>query len=248
MKFVKGFSLFFLYPALMFGIGFLGGITFMDYFYPGRAEKSMENVGTPLPLDYSLAQEDELPDAQAAEAPNTADRENAGDDVYKDDRDQGASGEARAVAASSETINVDTEYVLEETDMRTHTVVETTWRLPDKYVGMNREQFLDAMEMYEASPPLSEMERGFVSLEVLSFSRERVVVQMNYQYIQPSESFYLMVEDNFIVVYLDDRQTIYMNTDIQLTDLPDDVQQDIIQTMFMPDEESLYDFLETYSS
>ena len=53
------------------------------------------------------------------------------------------------------------------------------WKLPDKYVGMNREQFLEAMELYEAFPPLSEMERGFVSLEVLSFSRKRVVVQMN---------------------------------------------------------------------
>lgn len=247
MKFVKGFSLFFLYPALMFGIGFLGGITFMDYFYPGKAERSMENVGTPLPMDYSLAQEEALPGEQTAGGLDAAGQDitgyGAGDDIPQDQPQ-----EVKAVASSSETLNVDTEYVLEETDMRTHTVVETTWRLPDKYVGMNREQFLEAMEMYEASPPLSEMERGFVSLEVLSFSRKRVVVRMNYQYVQPSESFYLMVEDNFLVVYLDDRQTVYMNTDIQLTDLPDDVQQDIIQTLFMPDEESLYDFLETYSS
>ena len=69
--------------------------------------------------------------------------------------------------------------MLEETDILHHTVVETTQRLPDKYVGMNREEFLQAMDLYEAFPPLSEMERGFVNLEVLSFSRERVVVQMN---------------------------------------------------------------------
>lgn len=247
MKFVKGFSLFFLYPALMFGIGFLGGITFMDYFYPGKAERSIENVGTPLPMEYSLALEEALPGEQTAGGLNATGQDAAGygeDDDMPQDQPQ----EAKAVASSAETLNVDTEYVLEETDMRTHTVVETTWRLPDKYVGMNREQFLEAMEMYEASPPLSEMERGFVSLEVLSFSRKRVVIRMNYQYVQPSESFYLMVEDNFLVVYLDDRQTVYMNTDIKLTDLPDDVQQDIIQTLFMPDEESLYDFLETYSS
>ena len=40
---------------------------------------------------------------------------------------------------------MDTKYVLEETDVLHHTVVETTWRLPDKYVGMNREQFLQAI-------------------------------------------------------------------------------------------------------
>ena len=40
---------------------------------------------------------------------------------------------------SAETLCVDTKYVLEETDVLHHTVVETTWRLPDKYVGMNRD-------------------------------------------------------------------------------------------------------------
>ena len=71
---------------------------------------------------------------------------------------------------------------------------------------------------------------------------------MNYEYTLPSSSFYLMVENNYVVVYLDDRQTVYMDTDILLTDLPSDVQQDIINVMFIPNEESLYNFLETYSS
>ena len=30
-----------------------------------------------------------------------------------------------------------------------------------QYVGMNREQFVEAMKLYEASPPLAEMSRGF---------------------------------------------------------------------------------------
>ena len=128
------------------------------------------------------------------------------------------------------------------------TLVETTWRLPDRYVGMNREQFLTAMKVYESSPPLSELERGFVGLEVLSFSRERVVVQMNYRYIQPSESFYLAVYDNQVVVYLEDKETMYIATEIGLSTLPEEVQQEIIQMMWVENEEELYSFLETYSS
>ena len=143
---------------------------------------------------------------------------------------------------------MDTDYVLEETDILQHTVVETTWRLPDKYVGMNREQFLQAMEVYAAFPPLSELERGFVGLEVLSFSRERVVVQMNYKYIQPSSSFYLAAYDNKIIVYLEDRKTVYIETGIPLDSLPVKLQQSIIDMMWIENEEKLYDFLENYSS
>ena len=151
-------------------------------------------------------------------------------------------------ASASETLSVETEYVLEERDIDGETTVETTWKLPDKYVGMNREQFLEAMELYEAFPPLSEMERGFVSLEVLSFSRERVVVQMNYRYIQPSAGFYLAVYNNEVLVYLEDRETVYIETEIMLEQLPEMLQQEIIEMKWLENEEELYDFLETYSS
>lgn len=104
------------------------------------------------------------------------------------------------------------------------------------------------MDLYEAFPPLSEMERGFVNLEVLSFSRERVVVQMNYKYVQPSESFYLAVYDNEVIVYLEDRKTVYIETEIELDSLPEQIQHNIIQMMWIENEEKLYDFLENYSS
>ena len=156
--------------------------------------------------------------------------------------------EAQYVSSASETLYVGTKYVLEETDVFRHTVVETTWSLPGKYVGMNREQFLTAMETYAAAPPLKELERGFVGLEVLSFARERVVVRMNYRYVQPSSSFYLAAYDNKVRVYLEDRSTIYIDTEIALNSLPLELQQEIIQMMLIEDEEALYNFLETYSS
>ena len=151
-------------------------------------------------------------------------------------------------AASGETLCADTEYVLEEADIVRGTTVETSWKIPHKYIGMNRENFLETMELYAAHPPLSEIERGFVGLEVLSFSREKVMVRMDYRYVQPSASFYLAVSDNEVVVYLEDRSTVYINTGISLEELPEQIQLQIMDMLFVPDEETLYDFLETYSS
>ena len=259
MKGLKYVSLFLIYPVVLIMLGFVGGVTCVKIFYPGTFQTVEEKTGgqaVPGPnlvntdLDARRATDDwqvitgtpEKNDGvyqagylaeQEAESPSLSVQ---------------ASNEEQEVSALTQKLNAGTSYVLEETDLRNDTVVETTWKLPAKYIGMNREQFLEAMDLYEASPPLAELERGFVSLEVISFSPQKVVVQMNYDYIQPGSSFYLKVEDNFVVVYLEDKSTVYMDTDILLKDLPEELQQEIIQVMYVPDEESLYDFLENYSS
>ena len=237
MKFVKGISLFFIYPMVMFGIGFYVGVESMHFFYPGTNPYN-ETKELPEQIVDKLKQE-------KAPIENNAEKQSIDADAMSIDAEKQMLME---VTVSAETLSVDTEYVLEETDIINHSVVETVSKLPGKYVGLNREQFLKCMEEYEMFPPLSELERGFVSLEVLSFSRERVVVQMNYQYVQPGNSFYLAVLDNEVVVYLEDKETIYINTGIALEELPESVQLDIIQMLWIEDEEALYNFLENYSS
>lgn len=238
MKFVKGISLYFIYPMVMLCIGFYGGVVSSHFFYPGEQTPGTRGYDIPS-QDPVMGEPMDVPenlDHGVAESIPEAEVLYPGEELLLE------------AAAASETLSADTEYVLEETNILNQSVVQTTWRLPAQYMGMNRKQFLEAMELYEAHPPLSEMERGFVGLEVLSFSRERVVVQMNYRYVQPSASFYLAVYDNEVVVYLEDKRTIYINTEIPLSSLPENVQQEIIQMMWMPDEESLYNFLESYSS
>lgn len=241
VKFVKGISLFFIFSLFFLCLGFYTGVRFSGFFYPG--ERPSEEVPAQRNNDV-FGEEPEKKDASGKGAVIVGESTEGAFASDQDPEEQAS----LAAAAVSETLCVETEYVLEERDMEGNTTVETTWRLPDKYVGMNREQFLQAMEVYEAAPPLSEMERGFVSLEVLSFSRERVVVQKNYRYVLPSSSFYLAAYDNRVVVYLDDRETVYIETDILLSQLPEELRQEIVKMLWIEDEEALYDFLEAYSS
>ena len=147
-----------------------------------------------------------------------------------------------------EKISANTRYVLEERDLLKSETMTTEWTVPPKYVGMNRESFLEAMKRYENSPPLVELERGFVGLQVLSFSSERVIVQMNYRYVQPGSSFYIACLDNEVIVLLEDGKTVYLYTGIALEKLSDKLQSEIIQMKYIEDEKTLYDFLETSSS
>ncbi|MGN0430734.1 MAG: hypothetical protein ACI4EQ_00080 [Lachnospiraceae bacterium] len=214
MKFVKGISLFLLYPAIILVAGMYIGIMLDRYFYPGRGVRE-EPTGTIESTDI---------------AESTV--ENA----------------VAAVSSKEEVIGADTDYIIEEHDTRRDTLIENHVSVPVKYLGMNREEFVAAMELYAMAPPLSEQERGFVGLEVRSFSAGRVVVRMHYAYVEPSRSFFIRVEDNHIVVYCDDEETVYMYTNISADALPGYIQTQVSIGMFMEDEESLYHFLETYSS
>lgn len=236
MKLVKGISLFFIYPLFMLTLGFYAGVEAERYFHPAGQEGDMRQVQE----EYGKGRDEALgPETEPSDAP--ADYGPAG----------GLTGDGEvleAAAGGHETLCVDTEYVLKETNILDHTEMETKRRLPDRYVGLNREQFLDVMNLYEEFPPLAEQERGFVGLEVLSFSRERVVVRMDYRYIQPTADFYLAVYDNRVLVYLEDRETVFIETDIRLESLPAELQQSIIGMMRVEGQEELYNFLETYSS
>ncbi len=252
MKVWKSFSMMFLYPVMLLGSGFLMGAWFVDYYYPGmtsgyenallQERDGSDGAGALQEAGDNKVQQGTDKDSAASVEASQAAKNSGAEDMT------GAQGDSAQTSVIRDRLNADTAYVLEETDLRSDSVVETTWKLPAKYIGMNRAQFLEAMMSYEASPPLEELQRGFVSLEVLSFSPQKVVVQMNYDYPEPLGSFYLTVENNYVVVYQEDRSTVYMDTDILLKELPEDVQQEIIQVMYVPDEESLYNFLENYSS
>lgn len=154
----------------------------------------------------------------------------------------------RVAVEEKQVLSSDTQYVLIETDLLKESSTETVGHVPDHYIGMDREQFMDAMENYELCPPLAEQNRGFVGLEIKSFSTEKVVIRKNYFLMENPEHFYLTVQDNYVVVMREDLMTVYMNTTILVTTLPERIQAEIMLNKYIDNEKELFDFLETYSS
>ncbi len=152
------------------------------------------------------------------------------------------------VTAKEDIITADTAYLILEKDMNTGEIQTKRSDMPAKYIGLNREQVLEQLNDYQANPPLTELERGFVGLDLISFSPIQLEVQMNYRYIEPVGIFYIMAYDNKVVVMLEDKKTVFLSTEITMKELPSEVQQDVMRGLFIPNEECLYDFLETYTS
>ncbi len=145
-------------------------------------------------------------------------------------------------------ITADTLYLIEEIDLANGTVAEKEEPVPVKYIGLDRIGLIEELKSYDQNPALSDLKLGFQTIELSSFSKDRVVICKYYRLEEEDNGFYLMVADHFVVVYESDKETIHMNTDILLTSLNESLQKEIIRGKYIEDERALYNFLESYSS
>lgn len=152
------------------------------------------------------------------------------------------------VSSQKAATTADTVYVIESYDNGTGETTQREEKIPDQYIGKTREELEDIISAYSDAPSLSDLEKGFASMELKSFSPNRLVVTKNYYSNLKNENFYLLVENEYINVYYSDLKTVYLYTDILLSDLPEDIQQDILNKKYIESEEELYNFLESYSS
>ena len=153
-------------------------------------------------------------------------------------------------AVKEAVVSEDTDYVLEEYDLVDKQAEMIAMSLPKEYIGLTRAELEEHVSRYESDPSESDVANGFLSMSLISFSPERVVVRKAYNLPRREDEtgFYLVVENNRIVGYKADMKTRFMDTGLFLSDLPEETKQEIIQMKYMADEEELYHFLESHSS
>ena len=158
MKLAKRISIFFIIPVGMYSLGFYSHMKLEEEFYPGK---------------YRRMQAEET----------VTEEETDGNVIVQSQENVNIQPQVIAASAEdSQVISADTQYIIQEVDLRRDTSVETQWKVPDKYIGMDRKSFLREMELYQQSPSLKDQQLGFVSVEVISFSKSRVVVRKNYMF------------------------------------------------------------------
>ena len=237
MKFIKRISLFLFTAGVMFGAGSYATLKAEQYFYPNRYERKEDEI------KYN-------DDAKKSDEIGVANSNVVGKTDNSEELSQ-VFDTKRVIEAAMEEIPVitaDTVYLVGKINLSDGTIDEKEEEVPVKYIGLDRLSLLNELEEYNKNPPLSELRDGFTNIELTAFSRDRVVICKYYQTQPEEEGFYLMVADHFVIVYKEDKQTIYMNTDIMLENLSSDLQEEIIAGKYIENEQELYNFLESYSS
>ncbi|MBO6016145.1 MAG: hypothetical protein J6P60_06145 [Lachnospiraceae bacterium] len=156
--------------------------------------------------------------------------------------------EEQQTSGKADTLTCDTRYIVRKLDRSLGTEEVVADKIPEKFIGKNREQVEELIEDYNMAPALKDLENGFASMELDSFSVEKIQVTKRYYSDLSKEHFYLIAENNFITVYYSDLKSVYLYTDISLDALPADLQHHILDKKYVESEQELYDFLESYTS
>lgn len=141
----------------------------------------------------------------------------------------------------------DTMCIYENIDQKDGTISMVEEKLPTQYIGLNREELEKALAE-DSSKLVLEDKNGFKSQHLELFSAEKIKILRIYDTTDLNTGYYIMEVDGEIRIYKGDKETLYFRTELILQDLPESVQQEIIEGKYMDSEIKVYHFLESYSS
>ena len=106
---------------------------------------------------------------------------------------------------------------------------------------------LEAREHGIFAPELSPAE-GAEAEEELPERRETLTDPEAVKAASGEYVYYLAEESGYVIIYQSDRQSVYEYTTIPVSDLPQEIQEELRAGKGVPGERELYEFLENYSS
>ena len=141
----------------------------------------------------------------------------------------------------------DTEWSVQKYDKFSKTMTTEEMKIPAQYIGVTREQLQQMLKEYQKAPVLSDEKQGFQGISLVSFSKEKVTILKTYDMSGP-QGYYLFSKGDEVAVYLADKKTLFFETGIEMAELPIQIQAQISTGKYFEEEESLYSFLESYTS
>ena len=117
-----------------------------------------------------------------------------------------------------------------------------------RYVGLTMEELTKLLFQESENPNLSEIEKGFIRAELLSFSAKEIVIKRTYSKDEIPNKYFMILENNFVTIYYSDRKTVFENTGIDANFLPIEEKKELLNGIEIKDEHELFSILESYTS
>ncbi|BCN30585.1 BofC C-terminal domain-containing protein [Anaeromicropila herbilytica] len=141
-----------------------------------------------------------------------------------------------------------TEYELQEYDIKKGSLITNNLNTPDYLIGLTREEVINYLAKYMSDVPLADYEKGLTAFELISFSKDKVVLRKSFNSDLVQYKYYLAVQDGLITVYYSDKKTVYEYTEIEVNKLSEEDQIELNHGKYIKNADELYGVLESYSS
>ncbi len=169
-----------------------------------------------------------------------------------DQKEEVSNGEEEPVVEVNQTgpdrILPETKIVAETYDTMTGVFTMQEIEPDQTVIGMTREELSAYLAgQFENMPP-SEYEKGLLSNELITFSKDKVILRKTYDSGKLDFLYYIAVKNGEIVVYYNDKETVYEYTGISAITLKEDERLALMEGIKVKTAEELFSLLESYSS
>lgn len=169
-------------------------------------------------------------------------------DNYGSPKPSPTSASEQADTTSEVRVTDKTIYELEVLQISTDRIVSQNESVPAEFAGKTREELLQYLEHYMDNLPLEESLNGLISFELISFSKEKIVLRKTYQDQAKENKYFLTLAGSEVVVYYNDKKTVYEYTGITTEQLSTEEIAALTIGYYVEGEEQLFGILENYSS
>ena len=157
-----------------------------------------------------------------------------------------------------ELIDHDTEYVLESHNLDDDKITAKTENVPVELIGLSKKEVID----YSTSHREQFQEKGeeVKNISMISFSHDTLVLRKDvtdsiaisetikkYQNDNPY-NYYMVLEDGYLIVYKQDKTTVFLETGIREDELDETDRAQLLQGVGVKNISELYRYLEGYTS
>lgn len=151
-------------------------------------------------------------------------------------------------AGQVQKITAETKYIVEIYNRDTEELVREVRTMPSEYAGMTRQEVEKHLALCQETMSVKDWEAGVVALELISFSKDELVIRKTCQEPKKEEGFLLKLVEGEVVIFHPDGTTVYEETGIREEDLlPEEIKK-LEKGFPVKNEKDLYSILENFSS
>lgn len=172
--------------------------------------------------------------------------------VYENNPAVYSTEEGKEAANTSELIVSNSmSYILESYNINDKTIETATQNVPSEFLGMNRQELIDYLKANKKK--FAGKGQQVQNIMLVSMEKDKLVIRKSISIIEETTEeekykYYVTLQENKIIVYREDKTTIFLETSINVETLDTDSMDKLKQGIPVKNISELYRILESFTT
>lgn len=172
--------------------------------------------------------------------------------VYENNPAVYSTEEGKEAANTSELIVSNSmSYILESYNINDKTIETATKNVPSEFLGMNRQELIDYLKANKKK--FADKGQQVQNIMLVSMEKDKLVIRKSISIIEETTEeekykYYVTLQENKIIVYREDKTTIFLETSINVETLDTDSMDKLKQGIPVKNISELYRILESFTT